>query len=123
MDGKRILIVEDDPDIRKGYQIRLHANNYVTYFAADAPTSLSEARKHMPDAIILDLGIPGGDGFLVMERLKANMQLMSIPIIVVSGRNVHESKERALGAGALAFLQKPVDNGRLLRVIKQAVGE
>jgi DNA-binding response OmpR family regulator len=123
MDNKKILIVEDDPDIRRGYQIRLRANNYETYFAADAPTSVAEARKHRPDAIILDLGLPGGDGFLVMERLKANMHLSSIPVIVVSGRNPHESKDRAIGAGAMAFLQKPVDNGNLLRVLRDAVGD
>ena len=82
-----------------------------------------EARKHEPDLIILDLGLPGGDGFVVMERLKLIPSLAVIPIIVVSARDVRTNQERALKAGAKAFLQKPVDNAELLAVIRQALGE
>src|SRR6202163_811947 len=121
--NKKILIIEDDADVRLGYHIRLKANNYDTFFASDALTSVSEARKHQPDLIILDLGLPGGDGFVVMERLKTNPHLAVIPIIVVSARDPHSNRERALKAGAKAFLQKPVDNGELLAVIRQALGE
>ena len=121
--NKKILIIEDDADVQLGYHIRLKANNYDTLFASDAPASLSEARKHQPDLIILDLGLPGGDGFVVMERLKTNPHLAVIPIIVVSARDPYSNRERALKAGAKAFLQKPVDNGELLAVIRQALGE
>lgn len=121
--NKRILIIEDDPDVRLGYHIRLKANNYDTFFAADGLTSMTEARKHQPDLIILDLGLPAGDGFVVMERLKVNTQLAAIPIIVVSGRDPHANRERALTAGAIAFLQKPVDNDELLAIVRQALGE
>jgi DNA-binding response OmpR family regulator len=121
--GKTILIVEDDPDVRNGLHIRLKANGYATVLAADAPSSISQARKHAPDLIILDLGLPGGDGFLVMDRFKANPSLAVIPIIIVSARDVHANHQRALKAGAKAFLQKPVDNAELLRVIRQTLGE
>jgi DNA-binding response OmpR family regulator len=121
--NKKILIIEDDADVRLGYHIRLKANNYDTFFASDALASVSEARKHQPDLIILDLGLPGGDGFVVMDRLKTNPHLAVIPIIVVSARDPYANRERALKAGAKAFLQKPVDNGELLAVIRQALGE
>lgn len=123
MSNKKILIVDDDRDVRLGYHIRLKANHYDTFFAADALSSIAEARKHQPDLIILDLGLPGGDGFVVMERLKANMYLAVIPVIVVSARDRHANKDRALQAGAKAFLQKPVDNDELLAVIRQCLGE
>ena len=123
MNNKKILIVDDDPDVRLGYHIRLKANQYDTFFAADALSSIAEARKHQPDLIILDLGLPGGDGFVVMERLKANTYLSVIPVIVVSARDRHANKDRALQAGAKAFLQKPVDNDELLAVIRQCLGE
>jgi DNA-binding response OmpR family regulator len=123
MSNKKILIVDDDPDVRLGYHIRLKANQYDTFFAADALSSIAEARKHQPDLIILDLGLPGGDGFVVMERLKANTYLSVIPVIVVSARDRHANKDRALQAGAKAFLQKPVDNDELLAVIRQCLGE
>jgi DNA-binding response OmpR family regulator len=123
MGNKKILIVDDDPDVRQGMNVRLKANHYDTFFAGDALSSMSEARKHEPDLIILDLGLPAGDGFIVMERLKSIASLATIPVIVVSARDVRANKDRALKAGAKAFLQKPVDNAELLKVIRQALGE
>ena len=123
MQIKKILIVEDDPDVREGMHVRLKANGYETVFAADALGALAEARKHSPDLIILDLGLPAGDGFVVMERLARLPALGLIPVIVVSARDVRANQERALKAGAKAFLQKPVDNAELLAVIKRALGE
>jgi twitching motility two-component system response regulator PilH len=85
--------------------------------------SIAEARKHTPDLIILDLGLPAGDGFSVMERLKANDSLSLIPVIVVSARDREANMDRALKAGAKAFLQKPVANAKLLAVIRKVLGE
>ncbi len=123
MSNKKILIVEDDPDVRLGYHIRLKANNYDTFFAADSLTCIMEAKKHKPDLILLDLGLPAGDGFVVMERLKANMYLAVIPVVVITARDPHANRRRALQAGAKAFLQKPVDNEELLAVIHLFLGE
>jgi two-component system OmpR family response regulator len=123
MSQKTILIVDDDPDVRMGLHVRLKANHYNVIFAADGMASIAEARKHMPDLIILDLGLPAGDGFSVMERLKANDSLALIPVIVVSARDLSANMDRALKAGAKAFLQKPVDNAQLLSVIRKALGE
>ena len=123
MANKKILIIDDDPDVRQGMHVRLKANGYDTFFAADALASISEARKHNPDLIILDLGLPAGDGFVVMDRLKTHPALAVIPIVVVSARDVRANRGRALKAGAKAFLQKPVDNAELLAVIRQSLGE
>ena len=123
MSNKKILIVDDDPDVRLGLNVRLKANHYDTFFAGDALSSMTEARKHEPDLIILDLGLPAGDGFVVMERLRAIPALAVIPIIVVSARDVLANRERALKAGAKAYLQKPVDNSELLKMIRRALGE
>ena len=123
MSNKKILIVEDDADVRRGLQVRLKANNYEIFFAVDGFSSLTEARKHEPDLILLDLGLPAGDGFVVMDRIKAVPALAMIPIIVLSGRAGAANRERALKAGAKAFLEKPVDNVELLAVIRQALGE
>jgi DNA-binding response OmpR family regulator len=120
---KKILIVEDDPDVREGMHVRLKANHYDTVVAADALTALAQTRRHLPDLIILDLGLPAGDGFVVMERLKRVPALSLIPVIVVSARDVRANQERAVKAGAKAFLQKPVDNAEFLAVIRQTLGE
>jgi CheY-like chemotaxis protein len=112
---KRILIVDDDPDIRQGMHVRLKANGYDTYFAADALACITEARKSSPDLILLDLGLPAGDGFVVMERLRLNPALAVIPVIVVSARDVRANQERALKAGAKRFCRNPWITSNCLR--------
>ena len=123
MSYKKILIVDDDSDVREGLHVRLTANHYETFFATDALSSLVEARKHKPDLIILDLGLPAGDGFLVMERLKTFRSLALIPVIVVSAHDSYQNRERTLRAGAKAFLRKPVENAELLAVIRRVLEE
>ena len=123
MDSRKILIVDDNADIRLGMHLRLKANQYETFFAADAFAGVAEARKHRPDLIILDLGLPAGDGFIVMERLQQVPHLAVIPVIVVSARDGLGNQKRAYDAGAKAFLQKPVNDVELLAVIRQALGE
>jgi DNA-binding response OmpR family regulator len=121
--NKKILIVDDDSDMRLGLQQRLTANHYDVVSAGDGVNSISEARKHQPDLMILDLGLPAGDGFSVLERLKANARLASIPVIVLSGRDRVGNRERAIKAGAKTFLQKPVANDKLLAIIRLVLGE
>ena len=123
MSNARILIVEDDADVRLGYHVLLKAHHYDTAFAADATSAVSEARKLPPDLIILDLGLPAGDGFIVLERFRGNMNLAVIPVIVVSARDLEGSKERALKSGAKAFLQKPWNDNELLAIIAQLLGQ
>ena len=120
---KKILVVEDDADVRLGYQILLKAHNYITTFAVDSMSAISEARKQNPDLIILDLGLPAGDGFIVLARLKRNTQHFQIPVIVVSARDAHSNGDRALQAGANVFLQKPWNDNELLAAIAELLGE
>lgn len=122
MEKTKILIVDDDQDLRRGLNIRLRANGYETAFAQDAITAVSEARKENPDLIILDIGLPGGDGFVVMNRLQDIASLACTPIIVLSARDPMANEQRALDAGAAAFFQKPADNDGLLSAIRKALG-
>ena len=123
MSNKKILIIEDDADVRLGYKILLTAHHYDTFFAADGLSAIGEVRKHQPDLIILDLGLPAGDGFIVLGRLRGNMNLALTPVIVVSGRDIHGNTERALKAGAQAFVQKPWNDQELLATIRQLLNE
>jgi DNA-binding response OmpR family regulator len=121
LDRNKILIIEDDPDLRRGLNIRLRASNYDTAFAADAVMALSIAKKESPDLILLDLGLPGGDGFMVLDRMKNIASLACTPVIVVSARDPKANEKRALDAGAEAFFQKPVDNDQLMKAIQRAL--
>jgi len=106
MSNKKILVVEDDADVRLGYRVLLRAHNYDTFFAADSVAAVSEARKQMPDLILLDLGLPAGDGFVVLERFQKNTLLGMIPVIVVSATVDTASVDRALLLGASGYVVK-----------------
>jgi DNA-binding response OmpR family regulator len=123
MSNKKLLVVEDDADVRFGFHVLLKANHYDLFFAADSISAMSEAHKHRPDLIVLDLGLPGGGGFIVLDALRADASFSAIPVIVVSARDVRANKERALKAGARAYLQKPWNDDELLAIIAQLVGQ
>lgn len=114
----KILIVEDDEDFRRSLNLRLRAQNYDTAFAGDAFAAISAAAREQPNLILLDLGLPAGDGFIVMERLQKNPALACIPVIVITCREPWKNRDRSLKAGACAFFQKPPDNYELMDAIR-----
>ncbi len=118
---KKILLIEDDADARQGLSIRLKASGYDTFFAEDGATALTTANRELPDLILLDLGLPGGDGFVLLERLRTHNSLSNIPVIVLSARDPAIHKGRALNLGARAFFQKPAENEELLAAIQDAL--
>lgn len=122
MAGEKILIVDDDQDIRRLLGVRLKSQGYEPSFAGDAISAVNQARKENPDLILLDLGLPAGDGYLVMERLKAMPALEDIPVIVVSARDPQTEQERLAQSGADAFFRKPFDYDELLVAIGRALG-
>src|ERR1700684_1052477 len=123
MNKTKILVVDDNPTIRKGLSIRLRANGYQVVFAEDAISATAALITEEPTLMLLDLGLPAGDGFVVMERLHKNDRLSNIPVIVLSGRELAGNRDRALQAGAAAFFQKPVEDGTLLFAIKKALDD
>jgi DNA-binding response OmpR family regulator len=118
MQKSKILVVDDDPDLVRALRLRLRANNYEIASAADGYAAIATAQKERPDLIVLDLGLPAGDGFVVLQRLQDSDTLSGIPVIVLSARDPQNNEERALKAGAAAFFQKPADNEELLNVIR-----
>ena len=123
MKDKKILIVDDDQDLVLGLTARLKANGYKVICATDTISALTMACTELPDLVILDLGLPAGDGFLVLEQMRDLPDLVATPVIVLTARNPTDNKKRALDAGALAFFQKPPDNHEFLTAIRQAMGE
>ncbi|HXM66012.1 MAG TPA: response regulator [Candidatus Acidoferrum sp.] len=118
----KILVVDDDPDLVRALRLRLRANNFEVATATDGYSAIATAQKERPALIILDLGLPVGDGFVVLDRLQNNDALAGVPVIVLSARDPQSNEERALKAGAAAFFQKPADNDELMNVIRVSLG-
>ena len=123
MKGKKILIVDDDHHLALGLTARLKANGYDVVCATDAISAITMARREAPDLVILDIGLPAGNGFVVLERMRDLPDLVATPVIVLSARDPTDNRKRALDAGALAFFQKPPDNHEFLTAVRQALGE
>jgi len=92
-------------------------------FATDAISAVSVAKKEQPDLLLLDLGLPGGDGLAVMQRLAALTPISHIPVVVVSGRDRTSFEDPVVQAGARAFLQKPFTVDELLAAVHDALGD
>lgn len=122
MHRKRILIVDDDRDTRYGLGLRLASRDYETVAAGDGSAAIRVATRERPDLILLDLGLPQGDGFWVMHELRAVQELAAIPVVVLTCREEKDVGWRVVDSGAQAFLQKPVQNDRLLSTIESTLG-
>jgi DNA-binding response OmpR family regulator len=113
----KILIADDDPHLRMAMTLRLRANHYDTVTASDGYSAMALAQKERPNLIILDLGLPAGDGYKVLKWLQGSDTLSSAPVIVLTARDAQGNEQRSLEEGATAFFQKPADNDKLLDAI------
>jgi len=121
MNRAKIMVVDDDPDLRQALSLRLRANHFDTVNVCDGYSAIAMAQKEKPHLIILDLGLPAGDGFAVLKNLQQYPALSSIPVIVLTARDPESNEKRTLESGAIAFFQKPADNEELLGVIRASL--
>ena len=112
----RVLIIEDDAYSGEAYAHLLEAEGYESAWAEDGISGLERARAMRPDAVILDLGLPGIDGMKVIELIRADKALHETRILVITGRDDEEARS-AVAAGANAYLTKPVELDDLTRAL------
>jgi two-component system KDP operon response regulator KdpE len=113
-----ILIIEDEAAIRRFVHPTLEAHGYRLLEAETSAQGLALASQHRPDAILLDLGLPDGDGMETLERLR---QWSDTPVVVISARDREADKIAALDAGADDYLTKPFGVGELLARVRVAL--
>ena len=109
--GPRVLVVDDDPAMRRFLRSALNDEGYSVFDAADGIAALTAAAAIRPDLIILDTGLPDGDGIEVVQRLR---EFVKRPIIVLTEESTETKKIAALDAGADDYLTKPFGTGELL---------
>jgi len=122
MAKKRILMVEDEEDLRKMVKFRLEAMDYDVLEAEDGQMGLDKARADKPDLVILDLMLPKLDGFKVCRMLKFDEKHKHIPIIMFTARA--QEKDELIGKemGADAYITKPFEPDVLMVKIKELLG-
>jgi two-component system alkaline phosphatase synthesis response regulator PhoP len=121
---KKVLVVDDNEVIVKTIAVKLNSAGYKTFTALDGSEAVAIVRKEKPDLIVLDISFPPDiagvpwDGFRIMEWLRRVDDTKKIPIIVITGGAGDKDKEKALGAGAVGFLYKPLDHDELLKMVR-----
>ena len=119
---KRILCVEDNDDNQYMLQRRLTKAGFEVKLERNGAQVVEWAKNLMPDLIVMDLNLPGLDGWEATRQLKNQPETKHIPIIVVSARAEESSREKARAAGCDAYHTKPIDFGRLIDKIQSLVG-
>ena len=114
----RVLLVDDEPQMLRALEINLRARQYTVATAQDGPCALDEVARIPPDAVLLDLGLPGLDGIDVIRALRV---WSTVPIIVLSGRTDAAGKIAALDAGADDYVTKPYSMDELLARLRAAL--
>ncbi len=114
----QVLLIEDEPAIRGVLRVLLEAQGYRCIEAATAQRAEIEARSHKPDLLLVDLGLPDGDGLEVIRRVRA---WSPVPIVVLSARTLEEQKVAALDAGADDYVAKPFGAPELLARLRAAL--
>jgi CheY-like chemotaxis protein len=114
----RILIVEDNPANRRLANVVLRSAGFDTSAAGDADEAEASIRADPPDLILMDLGLPGRDGYALTRELRSHAETRAIPILAVSAFAMRADEQRALEAGCSAYLSKPIDRLALVAQVR-----
>ena len=117
--SKRILVVEDQEDNRRIMRDLLSAGGYTYLEAVTGDEGLAAARREKPDLILMDIQLPGMDGYEVTRRIKADPALSQIPIIAVTSYALSGDDEKAFAAGCNGYVTKPFSPKLLLAKIRE----
>ena len=114
-----ILIIDDDPTVRDLMKRQLERDGFGVLIAEDGPLGIKMAIEKQPDAVVLDILMPGMDGWSVLRTLKASKETANIPVIMAS---ILDEKNRGFSLGAADYLSKPVERDRLISSIEKLIG-
>ena len=105
----RVLVIDDEPDVRWLIRMSLERAGHEVIDAVDGLRGIALSMKQRPEIIVLDLMMPVMDGYGVLAELAKDPRTASVPVVVLSARAIPDEAERAVGAGARRFLEKPFD--------------
>jgi DNA-binding response OmpR family regulator len=117
------MVIEDNQEHLMALAIKLRAHGFEIVSAGDGATAMTVVNREKPDAVILDLGLPAGDGFVVLQRMRSLSNTVALPVVVVTARPAQTNRTLALEQGAVAFLQKPVKTVELLAALRKALNQ
>ncbi|OGX07660.1 MAG: hypothetical protein A2Z88_00765 [Omnitrophica WOR_2 bacterium GWA2_47_8] len=115
----KILIIEDEPHISKLVAYLLQKGGYAVVQAVDGKKGIAAAKKELPDLILLDVMMPGMDGFTVAKALREDKRTSAIPILMLSSAAQYKDRIKGISSGATDYLTKPFEPKELLQKVSQ----
>jgi DNA-binding response OmpR family regulator len=119
--SRSVLVVDDEPTARSMLRLILVRAGFEVREAKDGYEALAAVERNMPDLMILDIMMPGIDGFVVCQTLRNNEKAADLPIIMLSARADRESVNKGLSVGATEYLTKPVKPDELTEHVRAAL--
>ena len=119
MEQRKILIVEDEVSLLKLESILLTTRGYKVSAVTDGLKALEEIKNDIPDLVLLDIMIPGIDGFEVCRRIKADPETASLPVVMLTAKKSSADQARGVEAGADAYMTKPFKSGKIIEVVEE----
>ena len=119
--GVKLLLIDDSLDFQLLIKRFLEGSGLTCSMAADTVQATTIALREQPDIILLDIGLPGGGGLLLLDRLRTNLHTREIPIVVVTAQTTTGLEAQVRAKGATGFLQKPFDKKILLDLMQQVL--
>ena len=117
----KVMVIEDDPSFLRYLSHILEREGYTVISASNGLTGLRKVKEEKPSLLILDVMLPGLDGFEVCHRLHDDAETSTLPVIMLSAKGQDSDKTSALSVGAREFFAKPVDRLVLLNKIKELI--
>jgi CheY-like chemotaxis protein len=123
MEPRTVLIVDDEMSNTQLFGMMLELGGYRPVVATDAPTALKALRQQTPDVMIVDVMLPGASGLELCQKVRNDLGLKDLPIVIVSAKSQLADVQAGVAAGATAYLTKPVTKAELLGAVRRAMGE
>ena len=120
--GKKILVIEDEPELVKALEVRLRTHDYDVITALDGEEGLRKAKKEHPDLIVLDLILPQVGGYEVCRRLKADESCEHIPVVMLTVKSQSEDIAKGFRVGADEYVTKPFEWDEILERVDSLLG-
>lgn len=120
--ARRVLLIEDEPHIAEAIRYILVRDGWTVASHGEGGSALEVIRREAPDVVVLDVMLPGRSGYEILEDLRADPQLSTLPVLVLSARGQSMDRALAEGAGASRFIAKPFANAEIVAALRQMAG-
>lgn len=120
--GKRIVLIEDEPNIIEAISFILSREGWEVATCANGKTAVDAVRKARPDAVLLDVMLPGQSGYEILRALRADAAFADLPVLMLTARGQKKDRDLATSLGVTRFMTKPFANAELIAALDDIAG-